>query len=373
MVYDVAVVGLGPAGVSALKVLEGSGLKVLVVESAPSFPRKKPCAGGLTPKAYAILKDFFPEVDSVVRKRVNRFILYNKDNSALLSDSSVLTYLTQREELDAFLFNSLNHSHFDIHLGETALTIERDIDGVILNTTKDSYRVKVLLVASGVNSRIARQLGIKREIGFTYESYVESSIEEIIIDFSGFKWGYYWAFPKGDVVTTGIGEFKSKKVTASLREILSQFNRKHGLTGKEIWSSGFPIPAGKSQNDVYRPHVLFLGDAGGLVDPLTGEGIYYAVKSGTVAAGVVRQFFKTGELSRLSSYETAINSLFGEEFKWARIVGKLFFSLKGLNFFVLKRSKEVAQLTSELLSGRISYRESFKKYLRLMPGALLRR
>ncbi len=373
MIYDVGVVGLGPAGVSALKVFEGSGLKVLAVETAPSFPRKKPCAGGLTSKAYTILKEFFPEVDSVVRKKITRFTLYNGKNSTVLTSDTVLTYMTQREELDAFLFNSLNHSQFDIHLGETALTVDKDIDGVILNTTKDSYRVKVLLVASGVNSRIARQLGIKREIGFTYESYVENSKEELIIDFTGFKWGYYWAFPKGDVVTTGLGEFKNRKLSGSFREILSSFNKKHGLTGKETWSSGFPIPAGKSKNDVYRPHILFLGDAGGLVDPLTGEGIYYAVKSGTVAAGVVKQFLITGDPHRLKSYETAINSLFGEEFKWARIVGHLFFNLKGLNFFLLKRSPELAQLAAGLLAGRISYRESFKKYLKLVPGALLGR
>jgi len=373
MVYDVAVVGLGPAGVSALKVLEDSGLKILAVESAPSFPRRKPCAGGLTPKAYAFLKELFPGIDSVVRRKIDRFILYNGDTRAFLPSDAVLTYLTQREELDEFLFNSLNHSQFDLHFGETALTVDRDIDGVILNTTKGSYRVRVLLVASGVNSRIARQLGVKREIGFTYESYLESRQEELIIDFTGFKWGYYWAFPKGDVVTTGLGEFKSKKVTASFRELLSHFNRKHGLTGKETWSSGFPIPAGKARNDVYRPYVLFLGDAGGLVDPLTGEGIYYAVKSGTVAAGVVKQFFKTGEESRLSSYESAINSLFGDEFKWARRVGRLFFSLRGFNFFVLNRSLELAQLAADLLAGRISYRDSFKRYLKLLPGALLRR
>jgi len=373
MVYDAAVVGLGPAGLSALKVLEGSGLKVLAIESAHSFPRKKPCAGGLTPKAYEALKELFPKIDSVVRKKVNRFFFFNERDSVALPSDEVLTFLTQREELDNFLFNSLKHSQFDIHLGETALTVERDIDGVILNTNKDSYKVKVLLIASGVNSRIARQLGIKREIGFTYESYVESSKSELIIDFSGFKWGYYWAFPKGEVVTTGLGEFRNRKVASSFRELLLRFNRKHGLDGKETWSSGFPIPAGKSRNDVYRPHILFLGDAGGLVDPLTGEGIYYAAKSGTIAAGVVKRFFSTGEPQILKSYETAVNSLFGKEFKWARIVGRLFFSLKGLNFFVLKRSPGLAQLTAALLSGRISYRESFKRYLKLLPGALLRR
>ena len=373
MVYDVAVVGLGPAGVSALKVLENSGLKVLAVEKADSFPRRKPCAGGLTPKAYSLLKELFPELDSVVRKQVSRFLLYNSDSKAVLPSTSVLTYLTQREELDAFLFNSLDHSQFEVHLGETALTVDEGLNGVVLKTNKGSYRARALLVASGVNSRIARQLGVSRDIGFTYESYVESSFEDLIIDFTGFRWGYYWAFPKGDTVTTGLGEFRDRRLTSSFRELLSNFNRKHGFKGKVTWESGYPIPAGKSKNDVYRPYVLFLGDAGGLVDPLTGEGIYYAVKSGIMAAEAVKQYLTSGDLEKLKSYETSVNSQFGEEFKWARVVGRLFFSLKGLNFLMIKRSRSVSELAAELLSGRLSYRESFFRYLKLLPGALIGR
>lgn len=373
MVYDVVVVGLGPAGCSALKTLEGTNLKVLALERTPSFPRKKPCAGGLTPKAYGLLKELFPNLDAVVRKRVSQFLLYNGKDYAVLSSNAVLTYLTNREELDSFLFKSLDHSQFEVHIGETALSVEIEKDRVVLKTDKGIYESKIVLVASGVNSRIARQLKVKREIGFTYESYVESNRENLIIDFTGFSWGYYWAFPKGETVTTGLGEFRSKKIFSSLRELLYEFNRKHEFRGKELWSSGFPIPAGKRVNDVYRSRVLFLGDAGGLVDPLTGEGIYYAAKSGVIAAEKVKQFFLTGNEGSLRSYQSAINSQFGEEFFWARIVGKCFFSFKGVNFSIVRRSQRISQLAAELLSGNLSYRDSFFNYLKLLPGALLRR
>ena len=373
MVYDVAVVGLGPAGVSALKALEDTGLKVLAIEQASSFPRRKPCAGGLTPKAYRVLKELFPEIDSVVRKTASRFLTYNGNCSVVLSSSSVLTYLTQREELDYFLFNSLNHSRFDIHTGETALSTELDEGKIVLRTNRDSYRARALLVADGVNSRIARQLGVKRDIGFTFESYVESSCGDLIIDFTDFSWGYYWAFPKGDVVTTGLGEFKNKRIIADLKNILANFNRKHGFTSRMVWRSGFPIPAGKRKNDVYRPFILLLGDAGGLVDPLTGEGIYYAVKSGIMAASAVKEFLSTGREDKLKDYRTTIDSTFGKEFHWARVVGSFFFSLKGLNFSVISRSSGLTELVADLLSGRISYRDGFFRYLKLLPLALLRR
>ena len=92
-----------------------------------------------------------------------------------------------------------------------------------------------------------------------------------------------------------------------------------------------------------------------------------------VAAGAVKQYLISGNLEKLKSYETAVNSLFGEEFRWARVVGRLFFSLKGLNFFMIKRSRSVSELAAELLSGRISYRESFFRYMKLLPGAFIGR
>ena len=368
--YDVIVVGLGPGGLSFLKSLEGAGLKVLAVEKE-KFPRKKPCAGGLTPKAYSILKESFPQIDRVVKRTSHRFCLFNGKREVVLSSDSVLTFLTDREELDHFLFSSINHGDFEIHLGESALSVEFDGKGVKLRTDRDSYSGRVLVDSSGVNSRIARQLNLKRDIGFTYERDVESERDDLIVDFSEFEWGYYWAFPKGGWVTTGVGEFTGG--FKNLKERLTEFDKKHGFTGKVKWESGFPIPAGKRKNDVLRKRILFVGDSGGLVDPLTGEGIYYAVRSGVIAAETVRKFLLNFKEEELKSYERLINNELGREFFWARVVGKIFFSLRDFNLSIVERSERIANLTAELLSGKIPYRKALLKYGGLLAGALFRR
>jgi len=365
MNWDLAVVGLGPAGASLLKELEGFGLKVVVFEKE-EFPRKKPCAGGLTPKAYSFLKKRFPELDSVVRKKAYEFLLFNGNRAVSLPSQEVLTYLTDREELDSFLVNSLAKNSFDFHFGETALSVELEEGAVTLKTDKDSYRAKVLIDASGVNSRIANQLKVKREIGFTYEQDVESEREDIVIDFSGFKWGYYWAFPKGSWVTVGLGELKDRSLMKRLKGRLEKLNAKHGFKGKVKWERGFPIPAGRRKNDVLRGNVLFVGDAGGLVDPLTGEGIYYAAKSGALAALFVKRFFDTGRREVFLAYKNAIDGEFGKEFFWARIVGKLFFPLRSLNLSVVERSERIANLTAGILSGRVSYGRALLEYFKLL-------
>lgn len=373
MVYDVIVSGLGPAGCAFLKSIEGTGLKVLALEKE-EFPRRKPCAGGLTLKAYLKLKSLFPEVDKVVRVRSKELELHYLERRVSINFPSFFVYLTDRKELDNFLFNSVSSSEFKVHTKEALVKAEYEGDLIKVSSSKDTYRCRVLISAEGVNSKLSSTFKVKREIGFTYEMDLKlkgSLRERVLIDFSKFNWGYYWLFPKGDFITVGVGEFKSKEIFKRLRELLKEINEKHGLKGEVISERGYPIPAGKKVNDVYRERLLFLGDSGGLVDPLTGEGIYYAVKSGLIAGKFVKEAFKKGDFSLLSGYKKNVNKEFGEEFFWARVIGRLFFPLRGLNFRLLENSRELALLAGKLLSGEISYKRGFFEYIVRAPRALI--
>ncbi len=371
MVYDVIVSGLGPAGCALLKGLEGSGLKVLALEKE-EFPRRKPCAGGLTLKAYKEIKLLFPEVDRVIRVASKELELYYFNKEVPISFPSHFVYLTDRAELDNFLFNSVLSLDFKVHTGEALLGAEYEGDLIKVSSTKDSYKCRVLISAEGVNSKLSSLFKVKRELGFTYEADLECSWgEKVLIDFSKFKWGYYWLFPKGDFITVGVGEFKDRELFKRLKGLLNELNRKHGLKGRVISERGYPIPAGRKGNDVYRERVLFLGDAGGLVDPLTGEGIYYAVKSGLIAGNFIKEAFNKGDFSLLSGYKKEVNEEFGKEFYWARMVGRLFFPLRGINFRLLEKSKELSLLAGKLLSGEISYKRGFFEYAKRAPRALI--
>ncbi|MEO2068698.1 MAG: hypothetical protein ABGX27_04220 [Desulfurobacteriaceae bacterium] len=199
MVYDIVVSGLGPAGLSFLKSLGNCGLKIIAFDKF-SFPRKKPCAGGLTPKAYTLLKNLFPNLDKVVKVASRKFILVNNLDRTEISTTSTLTYLTDREELDNFLLETvLKKSSFEFHFEEAVLSVEKEESFWKVITDKGVYRTRVLISADDVNSRIARTLRIKRDVGFTFESDVETSWDDsILIDFTDFSWGYYWVFPKGN-------------------------------------------------------------------------------------------------------------------------------------------------------------------------------
>ena len=371
MVYDVAVSGLGPAGTAFLKAVEGSGLKVIAFDRE-DFPRKKLCAGGLTPKAYSLISSLFADVDRVIRVRALRFILFNGNKQVLLPSEEVLTYLTDRRELDNFLFESVARSSEPvIHTKEAVLGAEREKGFWKLRTEKGTYRTRVLVVSDGANSRLARQLKVKRDFGFTFETDIAVPWDDsVLIDFTGFSWGYYWVFPKGDFVTAGLGEFRKK--VPDLKRRLESFNAKHRIVGKVLSAGGFPIPCGKRKNDVVRDGALFLGDAGGLVDPLTGEGIYSAVKSGIIAANVVRDAFAKGDFTLLKAYKKLVDEELGREFFWARVVGNLFFKFKSLNFYVIERESGIGNLTANVLSGRISYKKGIVEFFKLLSKLLVR-
>jgi len=368
MIYDIIVSGVGPAGASFLKQIKNSGLKVLALDKE-EFPRRKLCAGGLTPKAYKLVSALFDGLTSVIRCKVFSFRLFNDSEEVTVNSSLPLTYLTDRKEFDSFLFERVSDS-FDVHTGEAVVDVELEGDFVKVVTNKGSYRCRCLVAADGANSRIARKLGVKRSFGYTYEgdfgTYWRS---EIVIDFSGFDWGYYWIFPKGDFVTAGLGDFRRYK---DLKRRFELFNEKHGVMGKVFHEGGFPIPVGKRKNDVVRDRVIFLGDAGGLVDPLTGEGIYYAVKSGIYGAEVVKKVFESGKFDGLKVYKFLVDKDMGGEFWWAKVVGGIFFRAKGLNFYLVKKSREIGDLTAGLLSGEVSYKDAVKTFFKLVPKALLR-
>jgi geranylgeranyl reductase family protein len=360
--YDVAVSGLGPAGASFVRRISGAGLKVIAFDSA-RFPREKPCAGGLTPKAFRLARVLFPGVENLVKSKVNAIVLRNEELEAEVKAGKVLTYTVDRKEFDAFLLDSLlRDGKAEVHLEEAVLTAESDGKLWRIKTSKGTYTARVLISADGVNSRLARQFGVKREMGFTLSADVPVKSEKMLIDTTNFSWGYFWMFPKEGATSVGIGEFTEPGKNLAGRA--KDFARKYRLP--DAGFRGYPIPAGKRRCDVSRDRLLFLGDAGGLVDPLTGEGIYYAMRSGVLAGTAVERAFETGDFKHLKGYERAVNEEFGREFFWARLVGKLFFRAKNLALKVVERNEEVGRITALLLSGDISYSRSAVEFLKLL-------
>jgi geranylgeranyl reductase family protein len=265
--FDVLVVGAGPAGSTAAYRLSREGASVLLADRA-RFPRDKPCGGGLTMRAVRLLPF---SVDPVVEDRATRFTFgLDFKNHFERRTNEPLVLLTQRARLDQFL-------------------VEQAVAAGA--TFRDGYKgdpqkiaAKVIICADGANGHTARALGIPddRDYGVALEGNIAGDVQEyrgrLVLELGVLPGGYGWVFPKGDHVNVGVGGWAKEAPT--LRAQLSRFCANYGLDESRLEAvRGYRLPLLKPTTVLARGRAALIGDAAGLVDPLSGDGIYEAFLS----------------------------------------------------------------------------------------------
>jgi geranylgeranyl reductase family protein len=276
--FDVAVIGAGPAGsVTAIHLARG-GARVLLVDKA-SFPRDKPCGGGLTLRA---VRQLPVDPGPVVEHEVDRmaFRLGWRSRFERQGRRGPFVLMTQRRLLDHFL-------------AEQAATAGAEFrDGVkVSDVTERGLRVdgaEVVVGADGANGSSARALGLGGPIshGVAYEGNApfEDRFRGLaVIELGTIPGGYGWVFPKGDHVNVGVGGWEEEG--PRLRAHLGELCRRHGIDGDSLQAvRGHRLPLRRAGFVPARGRGMLVGDAAGLVDPLTGDGMYEAFVSARLAA-----------------------------------------------------------------------------------------
>lgn len=286
--YDVIIVGCGPAGIASAKLLKQAKISFCIIEKN-KFPREKLCGGGLTHKTATLLnkfglnlngiKTFFCDSAMLVNKKVNRILKLGND-----------IIMVDRLEFDYNNFKQLN----DIDIFEEENI--KEIDDNILITDKRKYKFKYIIFADGVNG-YSRKLIDNREFGFCLEYNTNQIFNKAILDFSVIDYGYGWIFPKKDFITIGVGKFNSKKI--NYLKALNLFANKYNVNLEDKSKiRGYNIPV--YNKNIFKKSVILnkyilVGDAASLVDPVSGEGIYYALVSGMMAAESIILSIKRGD------------------------------------------------------------------------------
>jgi geranylgeranyl reductase family protein len=297
--YDVIIVGGGPAGSIAAERACRGGLDVLMLEKAV-YPRSKTCGGGVSRKALDVIGGIDKEL--IERETFGaRIFLPDYRNFAGMLDDRVAV-MTRRENLDHWLARRAEDVGAVVQDNESVKDILFTENYVEVVTSKNRYRSRMIIGSDGVNSTVARRSGIRTrwgdDIGLCLEVEVElgeTAVDECVDDrlvefyFIG-DWGYGWIFPKRDRISIGIGEVAAR--AHNLKGSFSRFVRDVSLQknidieGRISGINNYRIPAGGFDRRIHGDRVLLAGDAAGFVDPFLGEGIYYAVKSGEIAADV---------------------------------------------------------------------------------------
>jgi len=371
--YEVIVIGAGPAGATAGKILADAGKRCLIIDKAV-FPRDKLCGGGLTEKTMKLIQEIHGTVDisnfidssyatyglnGAVGERICEYVHPDKK-----------FYFIDRIIFDDFLFQKAKDSGCDGITGDGVEQVDKQGEEFIITLNSgQKVRSNLLIGADGANSVVRRIFNfptnpkdciIAVETEINYEDFSFYNNRKIFpeIFLRVLPYGYGWVFPKKDKIVVGIGGL-ARKNQYNLKEVFIKFISKltpHNLPALEI--KDFPVPGHNFVKTPAKDGVLLVGDAAGFVEPLTGEGIYFAIKSGQLAAQAVINNSDVIKTYNRSAYCNIIKFL-----KQGRLVKKFFFREPILSYELrkLKNKDKYVKYYFELLSGAIDYRTYFKK------------
>ncbi len=284
---DVIIVGAGPAGTAAAFALLSKGFDVLLIDRH-RFPWKKPCAGGITPKAFRL----FPyDIRTLVRRECRSVkIISGSGKPLVIRTEDPLCYMVKRQELDLFSLNRVIEMGADFRVIRKIENICQTGSGVKICTDSGRFSAGYLIGADGANSVVRKY--VSRDFVFQKKFAIEADVRldksglyTMEFDFARVRHGYFWVFPRDDHVNIGIYCFddRCRIRTAALYEYaLKKFgtDRLESVRGYPICTGGHRFSSGSGR-------ILLAGDAAGLAEPVLGEGIYFALKSAISAARAV--------------------------------------------------------------------------------------
>ncbi len=381
--FDVIVVGAGPAGMACAYSLLQSDLSILILEKK-QFPRDKVCGDALSADVINQLKSFFPSVyQDFIRLPTSlpsygvKFFAPNEDHIEIdikKKKESAPGYICRRVDFDNFLFQKfieVKREGISIIQGIDIHDIEKSRQGVEVKTDQGTFSGKVIVGWDGTNGVVRKKflgIGIEKKhhcAGIrAYVKNVHGLSRKNSIELHFLKDtlpGYFWIFPLTDnTANVGLGvlskEVSERKI--NLRELLIEIMEYHPVLSKRFKNSdiegdikGFGLPLGSKKRVLSGDRFLLTGDAAGLIDPFTGEGIGNALRSGRYAAEHVLRSFKKGDFSKKfnKKYDRYVFSKTWKELRVSRGIQNLLYYPVLFNF-VIRKAKNNPSLKKLLTS-----------------------
>lgn len=342
---EVIVVGAGPAGCAAAFDLLDQGFSVTLLDKA-AFPRFKPCAGGLTPKALYRLRY---SVAPVIRQTTCEMgVGYKGKRLKVLQASNPVCALTVRTELDEFCFNKTVAKGAQFQQIKGIKSVHQDSNGVALELADGSTIAGDYLIgADGAHSKVRRLTAqfTPDRTAVAFEGIIPRDkiklpkaglLPPFTFDFGVVHQGYAWLFPKGDHVNVGLYTRRPEETDQLRKEFLKQYTLEKLGTDEIDHICGFPIGTGGEYYQPTAERVFLVGDAGGFAEPLLGEGLHNAIKSGQAAASAIVGAH-TSNRSALELFKEDVYPVARDTYNCRR-VAKAYYKVLPMSYQVIKRA-----------------------------------
>jgi geranylgeranyl reductase family protein len=328
--FDAIVVGGGPAGSTAAREIAAGGGRVLVVDKE-DFPRYKACGGGIPLRTERMLP--FP-IDSVIEDSVHSLDVARGGRMRFVRESGQpFAHMVMRSRFDALLLDEARKAGAEVRTGGAVRTL--DADGGVTVGCADGFTASAdfLVCADGAHSPVGRMAGLGSDIAecAAWEVEVLAPPRQLdryrataLIEVGYAPWGYAWLFPKASVLSIGI--VLPRERAGEMKTLVRAYCDRLGLGSADVEiARGHKIRFRRRNEMIASEHVLLAGDAAGLADEFTEEGISYAVHSGRLAAKNVLRSLR-GEAS-LMRYQADVNREIMPELKAARQVAFMFYGM----------------------------------------------
>jgi geranylgeranyl reductase family protein len=376
--YDLIVCGAGPAGAMAAATAAQAGLKVALLEKH-HLPRHKPCGGGMPMVMQQHLWDIAPEafIESDVAYMRHT---WNFDQDVYLGainpdgvSHPLSLWMVQRSIFDQALAQRAERAGAELRDGLAVRSLDVATDGVTVQaqsvksgatwTGKARYVIGadgangVVVKATKLRQNRAIAIGLEVELPHTWGTGHESLRPDTVhLEYGAIKPGYGWIFPKGDHLNIGAGLFPVKQqdmrqdrsARSALQAAVFTYMDKLGLTYDRDKTPfyGHPLPIWSGKEPLHEGRILLVGDAAGLINPLFGDGILHAVKSGKIAAEAIVE-------DAAPSYTQRIHTDIGTDFDAALKLSKFFYNWTHICFKYGVKYEKGTRYATELLAGEL--------------------
>ena len=358
--FDVAVVGAGPAGTSAALRLARAGLAVVILDKAET-PRYKTCGGGLAPRARRLLGLDLGEC--IEQECAADLHLLDSGLSFQVDPEVAMVAMTMRADLDQRLLEEAMRAGAALRAPCELRRLERRPEGIVLHCSRGVLAASYVVAADGAGGPTAGLAGWRKRPRSVPALESEISVDAETLDrFSGRArfdlevppHGYSWVFPKRRHLSVGCLSRRPRQV--ALREALDRYLARLDIHPIEREDHGFAIPVFPRPGPPARGRVLLTGDAAGLADPVTCEGISHAILSAQLAADALVDHHRSPDRVH-RAYERALRSEILSELRLARLLARALYDFPGLRRAVFRHAGDpICRAVARVGSGRATYR-----------------